>query len=140
VLRCGNIILLTVKFLDVANFITLAPLSLLISCKPSFPIFGLRMSSLPNLALKSYNKIFMWYLGNLPNTRSVTQHRQGVTLTRCGVDQCDVTLRGSDSPNVRRNMWLYCLLLLILFLKGRRNDGNQRSLEPSTMLIFLSTS
>jgi hypothetical protein len=39
-LCCGNIILLTVRFLDVAKFTTLTPLSLLISCKLSFPIVG----------------------------------------------------------------------------------------------------
>jgi hypothetical protein len=56
--------------LDVAKFTTLTPLSLLISCKLSFPIVGLKMSSLPTLAFKSPNKIFVWYLGNLSNIRS----------------------------------------------------------------------
>jgi hypothetical protein len=37
--------------------------SLLFSCKLSFPIVSLKMSSLPTLALKSPNKIFVWYLG-----------------------------------------------------------------------------
>jgi hypothetical protein len=45
------------RFVDVANFTTLTPLLLLISCELSFPIVGLKMSSLPTLALKS-NKIF----------------------------------------------------------------------------------
>jgi hypothetical protein len=36
-----------------AKFTTRAPLSLLISCKLSFPTVGLKMSSLPTLALKS---------------------------------------------------------------------------------------
>jgi hypothetical protein len=45
-------------------------LSLLISCKLSFPIIGLKMSFLPTLALKSPSKIFIWYLGNLSNTCS----------------------------------------------------------------------
>jgi hypothetical protein len=53
------------RFLDVAKFTTLTPLSLQISCKLSLPIVGLKMSSLPTLAFKSPNKIFMWYLGNL---------------------------------------------------------------------------
>jgi hypothetical protein len=44
------------RFLDVAKFTTLTPLSLLILCKLSFPIVGLKMSSLPTLALKSPNK------------------------------------------------------------------------------------
>jgi hypothetical protein len=34
----------------------------------SFPIAGLKMSSLPTLELKSPNKIFKCYLGNLSNT------------------------------------------------------------------------
>jgi hypothetical protein len=44
------------RFLIVAKFTTLNPLSLLISCKPSFPNIGYKMSSQPTLALKS-NKI-----------------------------------------------------------------------------------
>jgi hypothetical protein len=40
------------RFLDAANFSTLTPLSLLISCKLSFPIVGLKMSSLPTSAMK----------------------------------------------------------------------------------------
>jgi hypothetical protein len=34
------------RFLDVAKFTTPTPLSLVISCKLSFPIVGLKMSSL----------------------------------------------------------------------------------------------
>jgi hypothetical protein len=41
-LLCGNIVLLIIRFLDVAKFTTLTPLSLLISCKFSFPIIGIR--------------------------------------------------------------------------------------------------
>jgi hypothetical protein len=44
---------LTVRFLDVAKFANLTPLSLLILFKLSLPIVGLRMSSLPTLALTS---------------------------------------------------------------------------------------
>jgi hypothetical protein len=58
------------EILDVAKFTTLTPLSLLISCKLSFPIIGLKMSYLLTLAFTSPNKIFMWYLGNLSNIRS----------------------------------------------------------------------
>jgi hypothetical protein len=47
----------TVKFLDVAKFTNLTPLSLQISCKLSFPIVGLKMSSLPTLVLKSRKRI-----------------------------------------------------------------------------------
>jgi hypothetical protein len=49
-LRSGNIVLLTLRFLNVGKFINLTPLSLLILCKLlSFPIVGLKMSSLPTL-------------------------------------------------------------------------------------------
>jgi hypothetical protein len=48
-LRSGNIVLLTLRFLDVAKFTNLTPLSLLISCKLSFPLVSLKMSSLPDL-------------------------------------------------------------------------------------------
>jgi hypothetical protein len=56
-LQCGNILLLAIRFLDVAKFTTLTPLTLQISCKLSFPIVGLKTSSLPTSALKSRNKI-----------------------------------------------------------------------------------
>jgi hypothetical protein len=46
------------SFLDVAKFTNLTPLSLLISCRLSFPIVGLKMSSLLTLVLKSPNRIF----------------------------------------------------------------------------------
>jgi hypothetical protein len=42
-LRWGNMVFLTTKFLDVAKFTTLTPLSLLISCELSFPIVGLKI-------------------------------------------------------------------------------------------------
>jgi hypothetical protein len=41
-----NIILLSVRFLDVAKFTTLTPLPLLILCKLYFPTVGLKVSSL----------------------------------------------------------------------------------------------
>jgi hypothetical protein len=47
--------ILTLRFLDVAKFTTLTPLELLISCKFSFQIGGLKMFSLPTLAVKSRN-------------------------------------------------------------------------------------
>jgi hypothetical protein len=53
------IVLLTVRFLDMSKLTTLSPLSLLILCKRSFPVVGSKMSSLPNLALKPRNKIFV---------------------------------------------------------------------------------
>jgi hypothetical protein len=66
-LRCGSVILWIMRFSDVVKFTTLTPLSLLISCKLSFPIIGLDMSSQLTLAIKSPNKIFVWYLRNLLN-------------------------------------------------------------------------
>jgi hypothetical protein len=56
-------VLLTTKFLDVAKITTLTPLSLLISCELSFPIVGLKISSILTFALKSPNRIFVSYLG-----------------------------------------------------------------------------
>jgi hypothetical protein len=67
-LRCGNIVLLTVRFLDVTKSTTRTALSLLVPCELSFPIVGLKMSFLHTLALKSPNKIFVWYLRNLSTT------------------------------------------------------------------------
>jgi hypothetical protein len=49
-------LLLTTKFLDVAKFTTLNPLSLLISCELSFPNFVLKMPSRPTFALQSPKK------------------------------------------------------------------------------------
>jgi hypothetical protein len=46
---------LSLRFLDVAKFTTTA-LSLLILFKLLFPVLGLKMSSLPTLALKSLTK------------------------------------------------------------------------------------
>jgi hypothetical protein len=54
---------LTNKFLDVAKFTIPTPLSLLACCKLLFRIVGLKIFSLPTSALKSPNKIYIWYLG-----------------------------------------------------------------------------
>jgi hypothetical protein len=63
-------VLSTIRFLDVATFSTLTPLSFIISYNLSFPIVGLKMSSLPTLAMKSLNRFYVWYLTNLSNTSS----------------------------------------------------------------------
>jgi hypothetical protein len=55
----------------VAKFTTLTLLLLLISCKRSFPIVGLKMLSLLTLALISHKKIFVWDLGSLSNIHSI---------------------------------------------------------------------
>jgi hypothetical protein len=57
------------RFLDLAKFTTLTAFSLLILCKVSIPIVGLKLSSLLTLAMKS-NEMFMWHLGNLLNMYS----------------------------------------------------------------------
>jgi hypothetical protein len=62
-LRCGNIEKLTVIFLDVPKFTALSQLSLLISYQLLFPVFGLKISSIPTLAVKSPNKIFIFFYG-----------------------------------------------------------------------------
>jgi len=49
--RCGNIVLLTTSFFDVAKFTILTPLSLLSWCRLSFPIFGLKIFSLSTFVL-----------------------------------------------------------------------------------------
>jgi hypothetical protein len=59
-------VLLTTKSLDVAKFTNLTPLSLLISCEISFPIVGLKISSLPTFI--KYLKIDENYLGQIPES------------------------------------------------------------------------
>jgi hypothetical protein len=60
-LWCANTVFLTVRFLAVAKFTTLTPLSLLIFCKLPF------RSTLPTSAFNSL-KIYVTYLGYLLNT------------------------------------------------------------------------
>jgi len=60
--RCMNTMLLISRFFDVTKFTHLTPLSFLSWCRHSFPIVGLKIFSLPTLALKSPNRIFIWYL------------------------------------------------------------------------------
>jgi hypothetical protein len=62
-LRCGNIVLLRIRFLDVAKFTTLIPISLLIWCKLSFPIVGLKMSSLP--ILPGYTGDYLYFYNTI---------------------------------------------------------------------------
>jgi hypothetical protein len=53
------------EVLDVAMLTILTPLSLLIVCRLSFPIAGLKRSSLPTLALNYPKKFFILFFGNL---------------------------------------------------------------------------
>jgi hypothetical protein len=62
--RCGNVVLLTTGFFEVAKFTTLTPSLLMASSRLSLPIIGLKMSSLHIFALKSPIRIFIWYLEN----------------------------------------------------------------------------
>ena len=54
----------------VAKFTILTPLSLLSWCIHSFPVVGLKISSLPNFALRSPKRLFVWYLGKWSKTCS----------------------------------------------------------------------
>ena len=66
--RCGNIMLLTTRFFDVAKFTVLTSLSLLSWCSHS--VVGLKIFFLPNFSFKSPYIIFMWYLGKWLKTSS----------------------------------------------------------------------
>jgi hypothetical protein len=48
-------------------------------CELTFPVVGLKISSLPTFALKSPNKIFMSHLWNWSNTRSNLPSNQSFT-------------------------------------------------------------
>jgi hypothetical protein len=63
-LRCGNVVLLTIRFYDLAHFTTPIPLSSLIPFYLLFQIVGLKISPVPNFVLKSANNIFMSYFYN----------------------------------------------------------------------------
>jgi hypothetical protein len=60
----GNIVLLTIRFFDVAKFTILTILSLQSWCRLSFQIVSLKISSPPSFVLKSPNRIFYGTLGN----------------------------------------------------------------------------
>jgi hypothetical protein len=85
--RCGNIVLLRTRFLDMAKFSTVTPLSLLSSCKLSFPIvhraneeldFTSRQgqtiflfSKIPSLALETTKPLLNVYRGFFPGRKVV---------------------------------------------------------------------
>jgi hypothetical protein len=62
-MQCGNIVLMT-DFLMWLSLNTLTPLSLLISCKLSFPTVCLKIPSLCTFILKPPNKISIRYFCN----------------------------------------------------------------------------
>ena len=76
--RCRKIVLLTTRFFDVAKFTILTPLSLLSSCRPAFPVVGLKIFSLPTFALKSPNIIFLWYLGKWFKKPALIPHKNSI--------------------------------------------------------------
>jgi hypothetical protein len=53
------------RYLDVTKFATLTLLSVLILCELAFPIFDVKIYSLPSVALRSRYRIFIWYLQDL---------------------------------------------------------------------------
>jgi hypothetical protein len=57
------------------------PLSLLNSCKLSFPIVWLKMSSMTTLALNCSNKMFIHYLGSLSSTCCNSLYKLPFTLS-----------------------------------------------------------
>jgi hypothetical protein len=61
---CESIVLWTVTCFCIAKFTALTPLSLPFSHKLLFQFDALKVSSLSNFALKSHNRVFMWYIGN----------------------------------------------------------------------------
>jgi hypothetical protein len=101
------------EFLGVTKFTSLTPLTLLISCKLSFPIAGLKMSSFPTLALKSPNKIFMWYSRNyqiyvpIPHRSCLSHHQfhpllgheHFFSLLKSRVTQNFITIKTSWNTN-----------------------------------------
>jgi hypothetical protein len=83
---------LTVRILDAAKFTALIPLSLPTLCKLSFPIIGLKMPSLPTLALKSPKK-FIWgiYLAHVPIPhRSCPSHHSFYPLLGMNIQNYDM--------------------------------------------------
>jgi len=70
--QCGNILHFTTRFFEVARFTALTPLSSssLFSCKPSFQIADLKISSLPTCTLQSLYWNYTWYLGRWLNNCS----------------------------------------------------------------------
>jgi hypothetical protein len=66
-LQCGNVVLLSVIFQHGKVYYPNS-IILLISFILSFQFVGLKLCYLSALALKSPNKISIWYLGNLSNT------------------------------------------------------------------------
>ena len=72
--QCWNIVLLT-RLFDVTKYTILTPLSLLSWHWLSFLAVSLKMFSLHTFALKSQNRIFIWYLQKWLKTCSNTSQK-----------------------------------------------------------------
>jgi hypothetical protein len=81
---CGNIVLWAAWIFYVAKFTILTPLLLLSWCGLSFPIVGLKISTLPNFALKPLNRIFIWYLGNWSKPRCNLSYKMSFESSTVG--------------------------------------------------------
>jgi hypothetical protein len=68
--HCGKTVLLIIRFLDLVKFTALKQLSLLLSCRLTFPHASSKMSSHPEFALIFSDRIFMLYLQNWLNISS----------------------------------------------------------------------
>jgi len=105
--RCGNIVLLRTRFVYVANFTILKPLSVLSWCKLSFSIVGLKIFFLPSFALKSPNRIFIWCLG--------------IWWQTCSNSSQNCLLSHHFSPHlvhVHSKLWYYTSDLSDLYMKS----------------------
>ena len=65
--RCGNIVLLRIRYFDVTNIIIITPLSFPSWCRLLFPFVSLTIVSLPAFVLRTPNWIFIWYVGKSCN-------------------------------------------------------------------------
>jgi hypothetical protein len=82
--RCGTIVLLTSRFLDVAKFASLTPLLLLAWWRLSFLIVSFKISSLSSFLLTSRNRTFVQYWGKwLKPALVLHKYSQFSPHTRC---------------------------------------------------------
>ena len=125
--QCGYIVQLTTRFLDVAKFTILTPLSLLSWCSLSFPIVSLKIFSLPTIALKSPNRIFIWYLGKwqkpalIPHKICLLNHHFSPHLVHAHSEQWYYTSDLSElhrQPVVNKLYSRNCLYYSVMYKKS----------------------
>jgi hypothetical protein len=73
-IRCGKIVSLEIRFLNVAKFTKLTPLSLLILYKFCFQLFVWK-PLFCRLGIEMFQQIFVWYLRNFSNTLSSSSQK-----------------------------------------------------------------